>query len=93
MNIKYNLFFIFSTNKDNLVSKIRRSIWIMNIVALVVTFIGIMIVYLSPQVSQMPQIMSIPLGLLLVFIGSHILWAGLASLRGLEERLEGVEEG
>ena len=91
MNI--NLFFIFSTNKDNLVSRIKRSVWVINIIALLITFTGIMIVYLSPQISWMSQMVSIPLGLLFVFIGSHILWAGLASLRGVEERLEEVEEG
>ncbi len=93
MNIKNNLFFKYSANKNSIVSKIRQHIWIINIIALIITFIGIIVIHLSLQINSITYKFTLLAGLFLIFIGSHIFWAGLASLRGLEDRLEGVEEG
>ena len=91
-NIKYNLFF--TSTSSSTITKVRRGVWFINLAALGFMLIGmVLVLYLSPRLAGSYQVGCVVLGFLTIFVGSHILWAGLASLRGLEERLEGVEEG
>lgn len=94
---KYNLFFtspIIIKISDIVINRVRRSIWLVNLLATMITLAGILFtIYGSSRLAGSRQIAGVVLGFLMVFTGSHILWAGLASLRGVEKRLEGVEEG
>ena len=94
--IKYNLFFTLPINSRNNMGRAKRVVWLINVLALAVTLTGMLLVIylsLSPQFGGTAQVVYIALGLATIFLGSHILWAGLASLKRLDEHQELEEVG
>ena len=94
MSLNTNMFFASSSPSIGVVAaRARRAIRFVIMLGSAMMVAGGLLVGFDSFLAQgfWARVEGLAAGVPLLYIGSHIVWAGLGSLSGLEERLEEVE--
>ena len=90
-----NLFFASSPPRAGsvVIARARRAVKLVVMLGFAMMLAGGVLVVFASFLARgfWARVEGLAAGIPLLYMGSHIVWAGLGSLAGLDERLEGVE--